>query len=570
MINKIPSRPLEKIALSCSGGGYRAASFHLGALTYLHRITYKGKPLLENVKLLSTVSGGTITGVVYALKKQEGKSFKEIYDFLLDKLHTLDLIKMSIQILNPGGGLKNPYKRKNLINAFAELYDEHFTKGATFGVFNTMTSHLDAVVFNSTEFNNGINFRFRNKGTGYFGNNMIRVSQAIAEEVKLADAMAASACFPGGFEPMIWPHDFAHDQSLELLAQLQAGSPMVGVMDGGVYDNQGIQSILLYKKSEDLPYFDLVIISDVASPYMNPFKPFAEKKKEGFRNWTLNTVKRKLQNFNRKLTLYLLSLIAFFIAVPFFWNYSSSFLTGLCIGIATALLAAVVLRWRLSMVIKKVILYLQDTIVGLIPSFYRSKLRALKIDDLSVHRMEPLFFDRLNSIITLLMDVFLKVVRRLNYGDLYNDEKFTYRRMSNLIKELTEEDFNKRKGQTRPETLGSESYQANSILRLDYDEVVGGKIKAVADEAASFGTTLWFTEDQQLSNMLDKLLATGEFTMCYNLIDYLEQILFVPDNGFEVLDGETQFALKTLYHDCIKDWNRFKENPMFLVSEMKN
>jgi len=29
---KIPEHPFERIALSCSGGGYRAASFHLGAM----------------------------------------------------------------------------------------------------------------------------------------------------------------------------------------------------------------------------------------------------------------------------------------------------------------------------------------------------------------------------------------------------------------------------------------------------------------------------------------------------------------------------------------------------------
>ena len=69
---KIPKHPLQRIAISCSGGGYRAASFHLGALSYLNRVQFKGKPLLENVKMISTVSGGTLTGIVYALYKQRG------------------------------------------------------------------------------------------------------------------------------------------------------------------------------------------------------------------------------------------------------------------------------------------------------------------------------------------------------------------------------------------------------------------------------------------------------------------------------------------------------------------
>ena len=125
----LPATPLENLALSCSGGGYRAASFHLGTMSYLNRLTYQGKPLLENVKMLSTVSGGTITGIVYTLQRQQGRSFEEIYAFLMDKLMTLDLLKLGIEKLNPDATWRNEYKRKNLINAFAELYDEHFTAG---------------------------------------------------------------------------------------------------------------------------------------------------------------------------------------------------------------------------------------------------------------------------------------------------------------------------------------------------------------------------------------------------------------------------------------------------------
>jgi hypothetical protein len=37
---------MERIALACSGGGYRAAGFHLGGMSYLNQLTYQGKPLL--------------------------------------------------------------------------------------------------------------------------------------------------------------------------------------------------------------------------------------------------------------------------------------------------------------------------------------------------------------------------------------------------------------------------------------------------------------------------------------------------------------------------------------------
>ncbi|MBP6979179.1 MAG: patatin-like phospholipase family protein, partial [Lentimicrobiaceae bacterium] len=66
MKSHLPLAPFENLALSLSGGGYRAAAFHLGLLTYLSSVKWKDKSLLERVRILSTVSGGTFTGVCYA------------------------------------------------------------------------------------------------------------------------------------------------------------------------------------------------------------------------------------------------------------------------------------------------------------------------------------------------------------------------------------------------------------------------------------------------------------------------------------------------------------------------
>src|SRR4051812_7582245 len=112
---KVPQNPFGRIALSCSGGGYRAAAFHLGSIAYLNELKFKGAPLLERVCLISTVSGGTITGAIYALKKQHGWSFGDIYNFILEKLHHLDLLKLSLEKLNPNAEWKNAHKTKNLI-----------------------------------------------------------------------------------------------------------------------------------------------------------------------------------------------------------------------------------------------------------------------------------------------------------------------------------------------------------------------------------------------------------------------------------------------------------------------
>ena len=52
----------RKVGLALSGGGFRAAFFHLGVLAQLAR-----RGLLREVEVLSTVSGGSIIGAYYNL-----------------------------------------------------------------------------------------------------------------------------------------------------------------------------------------------------------------------------------------------------------------------------------------------------------------------------------------------------------------------------------------------------------------------------------------------------------------------------------------------------------------------
>jgi len=473
---KIPENPLNRIALSLSGGGYRAASFHLGSMSYLNKLQFKGKPLLENVKMISTVSGGTITGVVYALMAEQKKDFSEFYHFLLSNLQELDLIKTGIEKLNPETKLENSNKSKNLINAFSEQYDKHFTRGTTLGDLEAMASHLEQVVFNATEFNNAINFRFKNpQQYSKSGNKKIHVSTGHSREIKLADVIASSSCFPGGFEPMLWPKDFRHTNSplLEALHREMedANLPPIGIMDGGIYDNQGIDSILNYKKSDELPYFDLVIISDVASPDMKPYLPFKEEeKKPGWQTLTLKQIHSKAISYNKKASWILATGFLLFILLPLIQGYKNNILTGISITIA---ILFAVLYFTKSIIIKKyrkTKATVLKAITARLPQYYLDKLASLKIEELSIHRIQPLIMARLLSLVSLLMDVFLKVVRRLNYYKLYDDKRYAYRRTSNLIKELTQDDWNKNpKG--------------------DYQQIVGPAIQKVAEEAAAFGTT---------------------------------------------------------------------------------
>lgn len=554
----MPERPLERIALSLSGGGYRAASFHLGSMSYLNRVSYNNTPLLENVKMISTVSGGTITGVVYSLMKQDQRSFGEIYSFIMERLETVDLLKEGIEKLGPKGKWENGEKAVNLINSFAELYDKHFTAGKTFSVFDEMRSHLEAVVFNSTEFRYAINFRFRNWGSGYFGNKNIRVPHDAAGEVKLSDAIAASSCFTGGFEPLLWPKDFMHGKS-DNLRVLNKSAEQLGLMDGGIYDNQGIESILLYNDSKKERAFDLVIISDVASPYMEPYRATPQNDTEGFRKLSVDQINRKARRISRMATLVLLALTALFALLPMLDNYSHNFTNGILLGLAGGFLILFIAKLWIASRVKKISRYINTTIKKLVPPFHLEKLRHLKIEQLAFGRLEPLVMDRINSLVKLMMDVFLKIVRRLNYDKLYDNPDFGNRRISNLIRELTEEDFSNKRS-----TAGNA--RSNSVIGNDYETAIGPAIKKIAEESAVFGTTLWFTDEPgRLDSMLNKLVATGQFTMCYNLIVYLESLMFDDKNDFNAYAQDTKDEVRKLYETVVADWQMFKVDPMFLT-----
>src|SRR5688572_20152753 len=75
--------PSTDIALCFSGGGYRAAAFHLGTLAMLHELG-----MGERIKYFSTASGGTIVAMKYVIEMIKGTPFEnftaDFEKFLLD------------------------------------------------------------------------------------------------------------------------------------------------------------------------------------------------------------------------------------------------------------------------------------------------------------------------------------------------------------------------------------------------------------------------------------------------------------------------------------------------------
>ena len=87
----------------------------------------------------------------------------------------------------------------------------------------------------------------------YIGNRKIHIPVDVAKEIRLADIIAASSCFPFGFEPINFPDDFIYDEAVKLkdksllphrVADGEKIEYPIGLMDGGVDDNQGVDSII--------------------------------------------------------------------------------------------------------------------------------------------------------------------------------------------------------------------------------------------------------------------------------------------------------------------------------------
>ena len=77
-----------RVGLSLSGGGYRAAAFHLGTLRKLQQLG-----VLSQVDIMSTISGGSITGACYCRHIGRGGEFKTFSDQLYQALHKKNVIR---------------------------------------------------------------------------------------------------------------------------------------------------------------------------------------------------------------------------------------------------------------------------------------------------------------------------------------------------------------------------------------------------------------------------------------------------------------------------------------------
>lgn len=143
------------VILTFSGGGTRAAALAYGVLRELDRTPVGGgKTLLDEVDVISSVSGGSFTAMYYALHGKEGlPSFER--DFLRKDIHG-DLKRAIWQPSNIVRLLSPHFSRSDLA---AEIYDREVFHGQTFSDILTR-NRRPFVIVNASEIDIGARFEF--------------------------------------------------------------------------------------------------------------------------------------------------------------------------------------------------------------------------------------------------------------------------------------------------------------------------------------------------------------------------------------------------------------------------
>ena len=267
-----------RIGLSLSGGGYRAAAFHLGTMQKLHEMG-----LLKDVDVISTISGGSITGAAWCLFDGD---YPEFHGWMKEKIRTKNIIREILFsrsflqlgiffILFLGAAiwllftawaplsfvvlalmisllLKYQFYIFPISKDVEKAYDKFLYEGKTL-------SHLKKfpeLAIGSSNLATGRPFTFSGRkmaDSTYSKKPLIRFKH---EDFPVARAVMASSCVPFAFTPLHIDKKYFENEADALRVH-----PLL--VDGGVYDNQGIQKITQHKSSYRC---DVIISSDAGGP----------------------------------------------------------------------------------------------------------------------------------------------------------------------------------------------------------------------------------------------------------------------------------------------------------------
>lgn len=230
----------KRIGLALSGGGFRAAAFHLGVFRQL-----KALNLLNKLDLISCVSGGSIAGATLALNWTDPDPLAKLEAYLRTK---------SIAVASVIGGILDPFESR--LDKLADSYDRDLFKGQKLASLKGGPR----IYLNSTNLATGNMFFFVAGGGKPEEMGEHELGVVPAGQFALSRAVAASSAFPPVFPP------------LRLDASVYppgASVEYVTLTDGGIYDNLGVNPLLRVDRNP----IDYMIVSDGGKPFALEERP---------------------------------------------------------------------------------------------------------------------------------------------------------------------------------------------------------------------------------------------------------------------------------------------------------
>ncbi len=261
-LDPLRSQKLDKkaIGLCLSGGGYKAAVFHLGALIRLNELG-----LLLTLDRISSVSGGSITAAWLGLNWEElarsntgNKGIAQDFDKLIKAPLLKFALSADVDVSSVIGGVLRP--KKTGAQILSEAYSKFLFDKATLADLPAARDDsgkraAPSFKINATSFQHNSLWRM---GRDYIAN--YEVGLFPDPDLSLADAVAASSAFPPVLSPM--KLNISHlkvkpGTEGPLFKAPYSTHPLV--LDGGLYDNLGLETV--WKRC------GVILVSNAGDPF---------------------------------------------------------------------------------------------------------------------------------------------------------------------------------------------------------------------------------------------------------------------------------------------------------------